>query len=259
MKRGKAILASTAFVGLTLTKMLFPDVGANARMKLQTALQRDRDYVAVFRDLGKKLSQQRSEAPTPTVPAETPDATLGAQAQFISYYLEEAVSSGETEEEQPEAVAAFLERQAAFSGYDLPENVDYAYLTLPFAFTLPVAGRQSSGFGYRLHPILQTVRFHFGTDVAADAGETIRAFADGTVVFAGYDDSYGWNLKIAHGDGWVSHYCHCSRLLVSERDPVAMGDAVALVGATGLATGPHLHFELTHDGIFVNPEYYICA
>lgn len=263
MKRGSVIVASTAFAALALMKMLFPDVGGGARGKLQAALERDPDYVAAFRELGKKLSlnprDEKKEPENDAVPADAPELRL------VSYYVEDAATSGETEPQAPEetpvpaAVTAFLERQAAFSDYTLPENVDYGYSALPFDYALPVAGRQSSGFGYRLHPILNVVRFHFGTDVAAGAGETITAFADGTVVFAGYDESYGWHLKIDHGDGWVSHYCHCSRLLVQTEQAVSMGDAVALVGATGLATGPHLHFELTKDGVFLNPEYYINA
>lgn len=264
MKRGKLILASTAFVGLTLTKMLFPDVGSNMRVKIQSALERDTDYVAAFRDLEKKLSWNRENPHEELAKiAESPIPTL--QAHYISYYVDDAVTQGENENaiaepsELPEVVSAFLARQAAYSDYSLPDNVDYTYLSLPFEYAVPVAGRQSSGFGYRLHPILQIVRFHFGTDVAANAGETIAAFADGTVLFAGYDESFGWHLKIDHGNGWVSHYCHCSKLLVRCEQVVSMGDAVALVGSTGLATGPHLHFELTKDGVYLNPEYYINA
>ena len=261
MKRGKVIVASAAFVGLVLTKILFPDVGAGMREKLRAAMERDPDYVAVFRDLGSRLSLRATER----APAQTDAPQIRTRsAQYVSYYVEDAAVDAQAEEtlepdETPAAVAAFLERQAAFRAYELPENVDYAYTALPFDYALPVAGRQSSGFGFRLHPILQTVRFHYGTDVAANAGESVAAFADGTVAFAGYDDSFGWHLKIDHGDGWVSHYCHCSKLLVKAGETVCKGDAVALVGATGLATGPHLHFELSHDGVYVNPEYYINA
>lgn len=256
MKRGRLIAASAAFVGLALTKMLFPDVGDGMRTKLQSALEREAASVPAFRSLERRLSPQRTEDPV------SPEASAPPtrRTQFVSYYVEDARPSGETETpSEPEIVAAFLARQAEFSGYALPENVDYGYIALPFAFTLPLSGRQSSGFGYRLHPILETVKFHYGTDVAAQWGETVAAFADGTVIESGYDESYGWHLKLDHGGGWVSHYCHCSKLLAREGQTVAMGEVIALVGATGLATGPHLHFELTHDGVFVNPEYYLDA
>lgn len=259
MKRGKVIVATTAFVGLALTKMLFPDAGAGMRLRLQAALERDPDYVAVFRDLGKRFPASKKEERSAATEAAEPLRPV--RTHYISYEIEEAAPLGEaeTEPELPEAVTAFLESQTAFADIALPENVDYGYIPLPFDYAVPVAGRNSSGFGYRLHPILNIVRFHYGTDIAAGAGETIRAFTDGTVTFAGYDDSFGWHLKIDHGGGWVSHYCHCSRILVEKGQIVSRGDAVALVGATGLATGPHLHFELTRDGVYLNPEYYINA
>ena len=260
MKRGKVIVASAVFAGLAITKMLLPDVGASVRTKLHAVLERDPDYAAAFRELGNRLSlhpdeSEAGDAAAPVLPQPT------AHARYVSYYVEEGDVRGETayaqETAQPEIVAAFLEQQAQFAAQELPENVDYGYTPLPFDYALPVAGRNSSGFGFRLHPILDVVRFHYGTDVAAGSGESIAAFADGTVVFTGKDDSFGWHMKIDHGDGWVSHYCHCSRLLVKEGASVSMGETVALVGATGLATGPHLHFELTHNGVYLNPEYYL--
>ncbi len=256
MKRGRVIAASAAFVGLALTKMLFPNVGDGMRTKLQSALEREAASVAAFRSLERRLNLGKTD--DTAAPEVTAQPTYSEQ--YVSYYVEDALPSGEKENaEEPEIVAAFLARQAEFAGYALPENVDYGYSALPFAYTLPLSGRQSSGFGYRLHPILETVKFHYGTDVAAQWGETVAAFADGCVTEAGYDDSYGWHLKLDHGGGWVSHYCHCSRLLVKEGQSVTMGEAIALVGATGLATGPHLHFELTRDGVYVNPEYYLDA
>ena len=157
----------------------------------------------------------------------------------------------------PVAVAAFLESQEAFTEYPLPEQVDYGYTELPFSYSIPVKGCNSSGFGYRLHPILNTVRFHYGTDFAAFSGERVEAFADGAVCFAGYDDSFGYHIRIDHGNGWQTLYAHCSTLYVSAGQQVAQGECIALVGATGLATGPHLHFELTHNAEYLNPEYYI--
>ena len=261
MKRGRVIAASAAFVGLTLTKMLFPGAGETARERLRAALVREPDAVAGFRDLGRRLSLRREEPQAAAAVAPTPE---DAPRRIVSYYVEDAAVTGETEAPEPEAdpeqnpaVAAFLERQAAFPDHPLPENVEALCPALPFDYALPVAGRQSSGFGYRRHPILDVVRFHYGTDIAAWTGETVTAFAAGRVIFAGYDDSYGWHLRIDHGDGWQTHYCHCSALLAEEGQSVARGDRIALVGATGLATGPHLHFELTHDGVYLNPEYYI--
>ena len=259
MKRGRTIAAGVLLAGLVLTRALAPELGAGAREYLRKSLERETEAVAAFRSIGDALDLRGTEAPSAgedTAPA--PQQTRTPKA-FVSYVIEEGDTQDTPTPEptEPASVAAFLTQQADFADMTLPENAVYDYVPLPFDYVLPVAGRHSSGFGFRLHPILNVVRFHFGTDVAADAGETIAAFADGRVCFTGRDDSFGWHLKIDHGDGWISHYCHCSGLLAREGDAVSAGDAVALVGATGLATGPHLHFELSHDGVYVNPEYYL--
>ena len=262
MKRYRMIAALGAFLGLLLLKLAFPGLAAGLREKLHI-VQDAPQAVEAFKELGKRLSLR--EAPAAERAPETPKTTetpAPVRAAFVSYSIEEGTTGEEETPEEtpmPESVAAFLERQAAFGERELPENVDPSYVTLPFDYASPVMGYESSGFGFRLHPILNTVRFHFGTDFAANAGEPVTAFADGVVVFAGSDDSYGKHIKLDHGGGWVSHYCHCSRLLVTEGQHVSQGEQIALVGATGLATGPHLHFELTCNGQYFNPEYYLSA
>ena len=120
-------------------------------------------------------------------------------------------------------------------------------------------GMTSSGFGYRVHPIHGDVRFHYGTDFAANAGTDVLCFADGKVIEAGYDSGYGNYIKIEHNDEFSTLYAHCSLLLVAVGDEVAKGEKIAYVGETGLATGPHLHFELMRNGKYINPEYYLGA
>ena len=110
-----------------------------------------------------------------------------------------------------------------------------------------------------MHPIQGVVKFHYGTDFAASAGTDVLAFADGTVLAAGQDAGYGNYVKIDHGNGYVTLYGHCSELLVSAGQTVQRGERIALVGATGQATGPHLHFELMHDGVYLNPEFYLAV
>ena len=153
----------------------------------------------------------------------------------------------------------FLQAQAAFSDRALPTNVSFDIPELPFATVSPVSGYTSSGFGYRMHPIQQTVKFHYGTDFAANAGTDICAFAAGTVLAAGQDAGYGNYAKVDHGGGFVTLYGHCSALLVSAGDTVSAGQVIARVGATGQATGPHLHFELIHEGVYLNPEFYLAV
>ena len=255
MKEWKLIAAAGIFVALTCVKLLLPAASAAVRTKTLEALTYDADYIAVLDQIGGRLSVRNEEPPEETDAPRT--LAIPPRAQPLCYVVEEASTQGETEPILPAAVAAFLESQSAFTEYALPENVDYGYTALPFDYAVPVSGYNSSGFGYRLHPILNIVRFHYGTDFAANSGQGVLAFADGTVTFAGYDDSFGWHLKIDHGDGWVSHYCHCSRLFADAGQSVCKGDCIALVGMTGLATGPHLHFELMNEENYVNPEYYV--
>jgi murein DD-endopeptidase MepM/ murein hydrolase activator NlpD len=107
----------------------------------------------------------------------------------------------EPEDSQSEVVAAFLERQAAFSDYAVPANVSYTMPALPFTYQSPVPDKAGSGFGYRLHPLDGLVKFHYGTDIPANSGDDIFAFAGGTVSFVGEDDSYGKFLILDHGKG----------------------------------------------------------
>lgn len=120
-------------------------------------------------------------------------------------------------------------------------------------FIRPASGPITSGFGMRYHPILHRARMHTGVDIGAGYGEPIRAAAAGEVVMAGYMRGYGYVVIIDHGGGVSTLYGHCSELLVSEGQQVRQGQVIARVGSTGLATGPHLHFEVRRNGVPVNP------
>lgn len=272
MDRRKVLAASAIFLLLTLVKLLLPGAVREIRGGAEALLSRDTDYTRVFAYINDKLAVFRREDDGG---AEETCAAGGALAQAVYLELrpvepagetaavrrepELALISGEIWEEPavPEAMAVFLASQEEFAAYAIPANVTYEYSELPFAYASPVSGYESSGFGYRVHPIQGVVKFHYGTDLAAWTGENVCAFADGTVTFAGYSDSYGYYITIDHGGGWSSLYAHCSALYAEYGESVDRGEVIALVGDTGLATGPHLHFELMADGVYVNPEYYI--
>jgi len=158
-----------------------------------------------------------------------------------------------------EAVAVFLQSQEEFSALSLPDNVTYDVNVIPFEYVSPVIAETSSGFGYRMHPLENTTKFHYGTDFAADSGDDILCFAEGIVPVVDEDDGYGKHIRIEHKDGYESLYAHCSKVYVSTGQYVQAGEKIALVGATGQVTGPHLHFELTHNGVYTNPEFYLAA
>jgi murein DD-endopeptidase MepM/ murein hydrolase activator NlpD len=121
------------------------------------------------------------------------------------------------------------------------------------AIARPVAGRVTSPFGERFHPILGYARMHQGVDLAAAYGSPIVAAADGRVVSAGWHGGYGRQVAIAHEGGMQTTYGHMSRIAAFAGEAVRRGQVIGYVGSTGLSTGPHLHFEVTRNGRAVNP------
>jgi len=121
------------------------------------------------------------------------------------------------------------------------------------AFSIPVSGRISSGFGNRFHPIDKRVKFHAGLDIAVPKGTEVGAAADGVVTFAGPSGGYGNLVIVKHPDGRETRYGHLSRLMVSVDAEVKAGEPIALSGSTGKSTGPHLHFEVRENGQAVDP------
>src|SRR6059036_1207521 len=116
--------------------------------------------------------------------------------------------------------------------------------------------RISSGFSNRrMHPILGRERAHLATDYAVPAGSPVVAVANGTVTFAGWDGGYGNLVRIKHASGLTSGYAHLSRIVSDIRAgrAIKQGELIGLVGQTGLATGPHLHFMMAKNGTPVNP------
>jgi murein DD-endopeptidase MepM/ murein hydrolase activator NlpD len=122
-------------------------------------------------------------------------------------------------------------------------------------FMRPSDGRRTSGFGYRMHPILGRRRMHTGVDFGASYGSAIRAAASGVVILAQYNHGYGNCIIIDHGNNTTTLYGHASALLVSEGQTVQAGQVIARVGSTGLSTGPHLHFEVRRNGVPVSPPF----
>jgi murein DD-endopeptidase MepM/ murein hydrolase activator NlpD len=123
---------------------------------------------------------------------------------------------------------------------------------------MPTQGWLSSAFSsMRSHPILHIARPHEGIDVSAPMGSPIEAPAAGVVSDAGWENGYGNTITINHGFGIVTKFAHASKLLVRTGQRVARGQRIALVGNSGLATGPHLHYEVHVNGRPVDPLKYV--
>jgi len=123
---------------------------------------------------------------------------------------------------------------------------------------LPCDGPIGDKFGMRMHPILKRRRMHAGLDIVINTGTKIYAPGNAKVLRVGFRNGYGKVLELDHGFGYTSLYAHLSKILVKKGQRVKRGDLVALSGKSGsLATGPHLHYEVRHNGIPLNPRNFI--
>ena len=218
---------------------------------LEPLIDRVRAYDEQLRQLGSRealpgfgpLDTEEAEARqawidgvVPDVPRSEPE--VGVEARLAG--IEDAVAAlGGSLEDYPQLLARFGGAQAA-----LPQ-------------IWPVEGVLTSPFGYRHSPFGHQWKMHTGLDIGAGWGSPILATNDGLVSFAGWDQGHGNTVEIDHGHGVTTRYCHASRLLVDAGDLVATGDVIALVGSTGMSTGPHLHYEILVDGEKVDPLPYL--
>lgn len=121
----------------------------------------------------------------------------------------------------------------------------------------PLSGPITSEFGWRVHPITGTQKFHSGIDIGGDYGEYIYAAASGVVTDACWISGYGYTVIIDHGGGVSTLYGHNQGFAVYEGQSVSQGDVIAYCGSTGNSTGPHCHFEVRVNGSVVSPYGYL--
>lgn len=236
---------------------------ASRKFLFERIAQRDHDLFTQVRSLrasiqGKKNRQdqlvgeiaslkERQKAQHESLGESKADQSqLLAQLRDKEGDLQKLIARLDSEENSLEAtIAAFTRNPANTAGLTRPSG----------RLLMPVAGaRIGSGFGMRYHPILHRYRMHKGVDLGARSGVPIRAAADGVVIMATRQSGYGNVISIAHGGGIATLYGHCSRLLKSPGARVRRGETIALVGSTGLSTGPHCHFEVRINGKAVNPR-----
>jgi murein DD-endopeptidase MepM/ murein hydrolase activator NlpD len=146
-----------------------------------------------------------------------------------------------------EAVMAPLARQSGLAS-ETP-----APAALPLAMPA-LAGRMSSAYGWRRDPIDDSLKFHKGMDIALPVGQDVPTPQAGTVTFAGEQPGYGLTVVVDHGQDLSTRYAHLSSIDVKAGDVVGAGEVIAKSGASGRATGAHLHFEVTQSGKTVNPS-----
>lgn len=221
----------------------------NARIALERATQalaaRRAEQVTEENRL-RTLQSGRADALRDQETAQSAKRSLLAETKANVARLRAAADAEEAEAAQ---IAADLRGDGSSRGHG----------KLAGTMTWPTPGHTeiSSGYGWRMHPILHKRLFHRGVDIAAPHGARIVAAASGTVIFAGDRGGYGNVTMIDHGDGLVTVYAHQSSIGVSEGQRVRGGQAIGRVGSTGNSTGPHLHFEVRVNGSTVNPLNYL--
>lgn len=278
---GRLIFVLLLFLTVFIGKRAYPVKMLAAGERIMDVLSHNMDIEAVFSRLGSSvtgengmvkgletfcievfggLTQEETAAVkeaallTPVVPT-TYSGLLEEQLEYTR--LSSPGKSDFTEEETIPAVGAVIIAMPA-PETPLPEGYTADKLSFGALKTVtPVVGYLNSGYGYRIHPIKGTQCFHGGADISARAGDPIGAFADGVVEYTGEDDSYGLYLQLDHGNGIKSFYAHCQSLCAGKGAQVRAGETIATVGATGTATGPHLHLELKCAGVRVDPAYYV--
>lgn len=262
------VLCGGAFVLLVAVKLLLPARMEQLQTQLNGALERNMDVQAVFSAVGRAFS---GESGPWTAAGEVYQAVFGGEMDSV------AVSAPIFPERSEHAMDALRQYRSAesastddgaqaetpttsyvlYSEENLPEGVSVEQALLGFEYCAPAAGSISSGFGYREHPTEGENRFHYGIDLAADAGTDIVCFADGVVTAVGESSSYGNYCTVEHENGCSTLYAHCGRITAASGKQIQRGEKLGEVGSTGMATGPHLHFELQRDGVYLNPIYYV--
>jgi murein DD-endopeptidase MepM/ murein hydrolase activator NlpD len=249
------------------------DVGAGSAYLEQISHVR-RDAVDVLEDLEHRIDELISETERSRTGAARARATAEAERDRIAelrareQIARNAVAAEEAREAQ--IVRHIRERKADYEAELASLRATSNAITSllqerqagqtrgrSFSVERPVPGAITSGFGLRMHPILGTTRMHNGIDMHADYGTAVRAGARGVVVWSGVRDGYGNTVIVDHGNQYATLYAHLSQLWVDAGDHVRRGREVGAVGATGLATGPHLHFEVRLLGVPINPVTYM--
>ena len=169
---------------------------------------------------------------------------LGAQLENIE----------ESEDDLDAAIRGLRAELVAIGARDVEWDPDSI---TPETIILPSSAPITSGWGRRWHPILRTMRMHYGTDFDADRGTPVWAAHQGVVETATYMKDFGRVVVLNHGNGFSTLYAHLNKIRVKYGETVRQGQRIGDVGSSGLSTGPHLHFEMRVDHVLRNPKKYL--
>lgn len=194
-------------------------------------------FAALIKEAGKKVSEYELE--------------IVKKEKYIDKLIAEA------EKAERERRAREAARRARLGGGNDYNQTSGKASAAGMIWPMPSSSYITSGFGYRNEVMAGSGTFHNGIDIAVNVGAPIIAAKAGRVISASYHYSMGNHVILDHGNGVYTIYMHSSKLLVSEGQEVSQGQTIALVGSTGMSTGPHLHFSVKLNGQYVNPLNYV--
>lgn len=226
----------------------------NEMISLKESVEASKNEVVAYRNEqqeARNLVQQKQSALDAKIAEKT--SYVKSLEKDIAKYDQLYQAAAQQEESLKRSVSAGSSRGTATS---TASGTRIVYNGGAFCWPAPSYTYISSEFGYRIHPVYGTKKYHSGMDMAAPGGSPILAAANGTVRFAGWNGGYGYCVIIDHGNGIQTLYGHSSKLLVSQGQSVTRGQKIALVGTTGTSTGNHLHFEVLNNGTPTNPRPY---
>ena len=234
------------------------------RYRLKKLFDSDRKSLATLQGQTTKLNAQRSQVEMKKNEISLIMQQLLAQKNELnaqSSYQKEFIKHLKTNREALESAIVQLERDSTSIGQIIRQrsigDSRGIIITGRGVMTVPVDAEITSGFGYRMHPILGYQKFHSGLDFGSDSGSTIRSAAAGVVIYGQWYGGYGNTVIVDHGSGFTTLYGHAEGFYVAEGATVQKGQPIAAVGSTGLSTGPHLHFEVRQNGEPIDPVPYL--
>ena len=274
---GAVKLAAAATIVLVVSAVLLGSATVSRRVDLSRTARLEDENVRLAHELGELHSRLTTLSDTVArISQRDAKIRLLANLEPIDPQVQAAGIGGPAAPASPGSLSSALLRKTADVRVDVNALIRRANL-LASSFSaaadsmashsqrlaatpsiMPTQGWLSSAFAaMREHPILHVARPHEGIDVSAPMGTPIEAPAAGVVRSTGWEAGYGNTIEIDHGFGIVTRFAHTSRILVHQGQRVQRGDRIALVGNSGLATGPHLHYEVHVNGKAVDPLRYV--
>ncbi len=233
---------------LTADRVEIPSGTGVAAVSARARDAADRAADAAARALTELLTPPAAQPPSPGASG---DGEAGGSGGGESA----AASSG------PSALAEGLSGAGGWfgrgdaAGKEAPSSCAFSPILVSARVDAPAGGVVTSPFGWREHPISGAEDFHRGVDIAAASGSGIYASLPGRVAEVDSSPIYGNYITLDHGGGLTTTYCHCDSIAAPLGANLRRGELVALVGSTGISTGPHVHFEISKDGRYYNPAW----